>query len=439
MFLFGFPAVCAAQSVRATAIVPSTNALYVSIAGGTVVQSSDSGRSWSLAGPGLPAQDVTVLLAVGFPTVLFAGTPSGVFRSRDQGMTWAPANSGLTDPNVSSLSGSVSSSLVIYAGTPSGVFRSVDGGEKWSLLGLTKVTSVASDPSSPDTVYAGTSDALYRSTNGGSSWVKTGLTVQTGNLNISAVTSIAIDPNRSSALLVTTFYAYAPLPRSLVYVYGVFRSDDQGTSFSPANPGGGAETPYVSKVLFDPDSRAFLVGVGVFVSGDRGATWTKALDYSGGLLAAGSASSSLVLAGGNEGFSGVLFSSSDHGTTWSKLPLPSCLGLRELLCLGEGGRFQVKLSAFLSGQELKGRSVPLTRDSGAFWLLTDNNIEVVVKVLDGRALNRHFWVFIGSLTDLSYTLSVNDTSTNSNRGYRQNAGEMRSVADTSAFIDLSFH
>jgi hypothetical protein len=39
--------------------------------------------------------------------------------------------------------------------------------------------------------------------------------------------------------------------------------------------------------------------------------------------------------------------------------------------------------------------VPLGADTGYFWFFEDTNVELVVKVLDGRAINGHTWVFYG--------------------------------------------
>jgi len=57
----------------------------------------------------------------------------------------------------------------------------------------------------------------------------------------------------------------------------------------------------------------------------------------------------------------------------------------------------------------------------------------VVKVLDGRALNDHFWLFYGSLTNVEFDLTVTDTVTGQERTYHNPAGTMASRADTEAF------
>ncbi len=53
-------------------------------------------------------------------------------------------------------------------------------------------------------------------------------------------------------------------------------------------------------------------------------------------------------------------------------------------------------------------AVPLTDESGYFWFFDATNIELTVKILDGRAVNGHYWVFIASMTDLPFTVSIED-------------------------------
>ncbi|MFL6292583.1 MAG: right-handed parallel beta-helix repeat-containing protein [Thermoanaerobaculia bacterium] len=100
------------------------------------------------------------------------------------------------------------------------------------------------------------------------------------------------------------------------------------------------------------------------------------------------------------------------------------------LCLN--GRFRVSLSWKAQGSQGTGQAVPLTADTGTFWFFQPSNVEVVVKVLDGRALNGRFWVFYGALTDVEYQISVVDTQTGESVTYKNPAGRMASVGDTSA-------
>jgi hypothetical protein len=77
--------------------------------------------------------------------------------------------------------------------------------------------------------------------------------------------------------------------------------------------------------------------------------------------------------------------------------------------------------------------MPLTADSGAFWFFQPSNIELVVKVLDGRTVNGHFWVFYGALSDVGYTITVTDTATGQSKTYTNPEHTLASRADTEAF------
>jgi hypothetical protein len=50
-----------------------------------------------------------------------------------------------------------------------------------------------------------------------------------------------------------------------------------------------------------------------------------------------------------------------------------------------------------------------TADAGSFWLFTPDNIELVVRAIDGRAVDGHFWFFCGALTDVEDTITVTAT------------------------------
>jgi choice-of-anchor B domain-containing protein len=98
-----------------------------------------------------------------------------------------------------------------------------------------------------------------------------------------------------------------------------------------------------------------------------------------------------------------------------------------------GERFAVSLEWRAPGGEpAPGQVVPLTAESGAFWFFDAANTEVVVKLVDGRAINGHFWVFVGGLSDVEYTLTLTDTANGRTRIYANPAGTLRSFADTSA-------
>src|SRR3954471_14226937 len=126
-------------------------------------------------------------------------------------------------------------------------------------------------------------------------------------------------------------------------------------------------------------------------------------------------------------------------TVSSPLPLTASAGVCavDALCLA-GGRFRVTVDFTDprpggNGAPRRGQTHGLTEDTGAFWFFDAANLELMVKVLDGRTINGKFWVFFGALSDVDYTLTVIDTQTGKQKAYHNPSGTLASRADTSAF------
>ena len=115
------------------------------------------------------------------------------------------------------------------------------------------------------------------------------------------------------------------------------------------------------------------------------------------------------------------------------VPPSPCVPSASRLCL-QGGRFAVDAAwTDFTGNSGGGTAVTVTGDTGYFWFFGSSNVEVVIKVLDGRPLNQKFWVFYGALSNVEYTLTVTDTMTGTQRQYHNPSGQFASVGDTSAF------
>lgn len=111
----------------------------------------------------------------------------------------------------------------------------------------------------------------------------------------------------------------------------------------------------------------------------------------------------------------------------------ACSPAATRLCLN-GNRFQAEVVWNVPGLGPGvGQAVPLTDDSGLFWFFASSNLELTLKVLDGRAVNRHFWVFYGGLSTVDYTLTITDLATGAQAVYHNPSGHLGSGADVSAF------
>jgi len=102
------------------------------------------------------------------------------------------------------------------------------------------------------------------------------------------------------------------------------------------------------------------------------------------------------------------------------------------LCLLEG-RIQVEADfAAPDGAAGPAQAVPDASNTGFFWFFNADNLELAVKVLDGRSVNGHYWVFWGSLSDVHYTLTVTDTETGARRTYANPQSNFCGGADIEA-------
>jgi hypothetical protein len=122
------------------------------------------------------------------------------------------------------------------------------------------------------------------------------------------------------------------------------------------------------------------------------------------------------------------------GSTPPPPPPAGCSITTSSLCL-LSNRFGVEVSWRVPAQGTSGfgHAITMTSDTGHFWFFSSTNVELVVKVLDGRPVNGKYWVFFGALSDVEYTITVRDTNTGAVRTYFNPSGRMASVADTSAF------
>ncbi len=95
----------------------------------------------------------------------------------------------------------------------------------------------------------------------------------------------------------------------------------------------------------------------------------------------------------------------------------NCVPSTTALCL-QGSRFKVEATFQApDGTAGSAQTVQLTPDTGYLWFFAASNVEAVVKVLNACALNQHFWVFAGGLTNVHTVLKVTDTQTGAVKTY----------------------
>lgn len=117
----------------------------------------------------------------------------------------------------------------------------------------------------------------------------------------------------------------------------------------------------------------------------------------------------------------------------SQKPGPGLVGTSEEV--GLGGRYRVRVAWTdpWSGNSGVGRGLAATGDTAVFWFFDPANVELLVKVIDGRPVNGHGWVFWGSLTGVAFDLQVEDTTSGVTRTYRNEPFALGGGSDTAAF------
>ncbi len=99
----------------------------------------------------------------------------------------------------------------------------------------------------------------------------------------------------------------------------------------------------------------------------------------------------------------------------------SCVADAATLCIDDqpgDGRFKVQAPFHTSqGGGLSGQAHPVALGSlgvdrgGLFWFFSPDNPELLIKVLNGCALDGHYWVFLSAGTNAGLTVTVTDTRT----------------------------
>ena len=285
-------AISANGQVTAIAIHPTNpNIIYIGTAWGGVWLTRDGGDSWQ------PIFDRAPALGIGEPggiaidpidpAIIYVGTsnrdgsqfsrestqpPAGLFKSTDGGGSWVRLGAGYPASAPSNASQFFSQiinvvivdpadHLVVYLASTSGVFVSRDGGLWWTPVAIPggDVRSLVLDVTSPAAarvLYAGVTGAgVFRSSDGGQNWalILSGSTAVVANELCPAPPCI---PARSAGKFIV---ALAPptAPPAATGIQVLYVTIEGRPVNRPPLP---TDAP-------DP--------IGVFMSIDRGATWTR--------------------------------------------------------------------------------------------------------------------------------------------------------------------
>jgi hypothetical protein len=115
-----------------------------------------------------------------------------------------------------------------------------------------------------------------------------------------------------------------------------------------------------------------------------------------------------------------------------------CVPSDTALCLDY--RFQVTASyhtALAGGLSGNAQAIPLkplgVTHGGLFWFFSPDNPEMVVKILNGCAINDHYWVYVSAGTNVGFSVTVTDTAFKASKTYTNpDLKEALPIQDTSA-------
>jgi photosystem II stability/assembly factor-like uncharacterized protein len=269
------------------------------------------------------------------------------------GLVGSPSNGVYSGGCTTTIAIDPTNTNIMYVGaTSGGVWKSTDAGAHWTALTdlvipNLSVASIAIDPKNHNTLYVGTGNGfasideltgtgIYKTTDGGGNWSRIGASTISGT-----VVKVMIDSVHSNVLLASLYSTNR----------GVYRSTDSGATWSKVYPSSGN----AAGVIWDIASGTVVSGTpllyflegnnpgggasecGIYKSINDGASWSKITatiipkgnEIGRGAIAipASNPSRVFVLLANPDGdaiyYDSALFRSTDNGSTWSTIAIPT--------------------------------------------------------------------------------------------------------------------
>lgn len=294
---------------QVTAMAFSTAVGYVAVYNqGIYRTTAPGGGSWLLINEGLTNLQVTSLVTDPVTGQIYVGTyGGGVFKSGVDGKWWGAVSNGLQSSYVSSLAAGPS---VLYAGTYTGLFKSTDGGASWMPLraGLpaSPITSIAIDPGDSNKVYCvvgGQQEQLYASLDGGVTWQLRSLPAP---FNYLSAAKVVVGEGSPGTVM-------------LAGDYGVLKSADAGVSWQSVHS---QPVKDIVAVGSSPTYYYLLSDNQLYQSTDSGQTWQQNPVTASVLAASQSSPTTLYLAEGTS-----VYSTFNTGVTLNNISWPQSDGV----------------------------------------------------------------------------------------------------------------
>ena len=240
------------------------NNVYATSLSGITVHSENNGATYA------PYEDIffggTSITLVG--NDLYAGTMyDGVYKLTDCSGLWAQVYAPVY-PDGRYIIGLVGDESVVFASSlNTGVVRSTDGGANWTNVtanGIVQYTSEYTGSPAVMTsagVFVGTSSGIYKTSDTGNTWTKSDAGIHAHYISQSN------DHESCIATLGTDVYTAS-------YYGGVFRSTDDGQSFTDVSQGLSLNEPDWPGHPKMVGSNSTTLFSGAYMSIDNGTTWT---------------------------------------------------------------------------------------------------------------------------------------------------------------------
>jgi len=224
-------------------------------------------------------------------------TQTGIYKTVNGGVTWTPANVGLTDPVINTLWLDQNNPNTVLAGTnTAGVFQSTDAGAHWTQTAVGGSVSAFAQIGS--TLYGAASVGIGKSTDDGATW-----------------TLVRSTPSPARALAAAAGALYAGLDNGSVLI-----KLSASSPWKTTTPASGT----VWSIAVNPANAANALVVewnnsqspDLYVTTNGGTNWATVSSLScPAQVVAYSVLTSTLYAGCN----GALFQSADNGNSWSQI------------------------------------------------------------------------------------------------------------------------
>jgi photosystem II stability/assembly factor-like uncharacterized protein len=360
--------------------------------------SADNGLNWTQSNTGLlggTMENLNLMIRDVYinGSDILIGTQNGVFKSTNQGQSWAPSNIGINEPSVNNSQAQhfVKFGTAIFLQTAIDIYRSMDNGFTWVDLNNNFGAQIFTLVSNTTGIYVSGNLGIYKSTNNGNSW-----SIISNNL-----------PDVPTTIFESNNNLYCGVPN-----FGTYFSTNNGLSWTQI------ANDFYTDFLFVNGTHYLCKGSGVYSFG-----LSLALNNCG--LGAAKATNNLFV-DGNDLYSGTangIYKSTDEGNIWknmrNNLPLSTFVN-----CITRSG------NNLIIGTKDSG--IFLSNDNGATWNQSNNGLvingEVCLnismlhysngKVFLGAKQNIPFWnygsLFVSSDNGQTWTIANNGLGNNFN-------------------------